>query len=194
MSLSLLAAAQVAGNLWASREQAKVGAQQAFAFVDAARMDYAALAERADQTLARNREAAGQRTLQTQRDVGRLNAVLADSNLVGASHQRLVAQVLGDSARDLGNIYQSGRDEIRQIGRMRERVSATTRSRINGIQIPSAIGSALQSASAILGPQIGTKVGNLWDAGQQWFPSASPGPAKLPTVVDDLRGYTMNLG
>lgn len=193
MALSILAAAQVAGNLWATREQAKVSGQQAFEFADAARADYEALFERADQTLARNREAAGQRTLQTQRDMGRLNAVLSDSNIAGASHQRLVSQVLGDSARDVANIQQSGTNELQQIARLRGRVAAQTRSRINGLPVPSVLGTTLQTLSAVAGPQIGPRVGNLWDTSRSWF-QASTQNTSLPMVTDDLTGTTSNIG
>lgn len=185
MALSLLAAAQVAGNLWATREQARVSGQQAFEFADAARADYEALFERADQTIARNREAAGQRTLQTQRDLGRISAVIADSNITGAAHQRLVSQVMGDSARDVANIQQSGVNELQQIRRLSGRVGATTRSRMNSIQLPSVIGTTLQSASAVLGPQMGPRLGDLWDTSRNWFQSSVQN-ATLPTVTDDL--------
>jgi hypothetical protein len=166
--VNAMTAAQTAATMWASRSQAKAGAQQAGLFVDAARSNYDAISARGRQVRGKIKQEMGERAEQSSKELGRINAVLADSNLVGASSDRLRREVLFNESRDIAVLQENAFQASEQTRREMDAVRVDTRSRIAGIQAPSAIGSSLSVLSTAMTNK-GPSLGDLWDTTRSYF-------------------------
>jgi RecA/RadA recombinase len=166
--INALTAAQTAASIYSTRQSAKVGGQQAGMFAEQAALDYEAVSSRGRQQRRQIKQQLGSRAQQSAKELGRINAVLADSNLVGGSAERLRREVLFNEATDVQTLQENAFQASEQVRRDFNAIRTDTRSKINGIARPSAAGSALSIFSSGLTNQ-GPSVGNLWDTATDFF-------------------------
>jgi hypothetical protein len=139
MCVPIDTAVQAGASMWAARQQARTGTMQAGAFVEEARQNMEALSARGRQQRTAIREQIGQRAIDMQRSLGRINAVLSESNLMGATADRLRAEVAGSAAMDTANLQESAFNASEQTRRAIQAAGTNVRSNINNITRPSAV-------------------------------------------------------
>lgn len=139
-----------AGNIFAAREQARVGARQAEAFTKQGTLDMQAVAARTRETRQAYRDQIGARALDTQRSLGRLSAALGDTGLVGGSNERLRADVLRVGGNDIAIMQESAFRSSEQGRRELDAIAQRTQNQIANIQRPSYIQAGLSTMSSAL--------------------------------------------
>ena len=143
---SLMAGSEVAARMWADRKAAGTGTQQYGLIVDAARQNYEAVGARGRQTRRSIKEKIGERAEQAQKELGRINAVLADSNLKGGSAERLRNEVLFNESQEVATLQENAFQASEQTRREMRAIQTDTDSRLRSVSFSSVFGSALFGA------------------------------------------------
>lgn len=149
-TLTATTALQSAATMWGNRQVAKTNTNQFGMIVESAAQNYDAVASRGRQVRGQIKDKLGERAEQSAREVGRINAVLADSNLKGASADRLRQEVLFNESQDVATLQENAFQASEQTRRDMGAISTETRSRLGEVRAraPSAFGSGLSILSA----------------------------------------------
>jgi hypothetical protein len=181
-SLTATAAAQAAATMWADRRAYKTNANQYGLIVEAASQNYEAISARGRQVRGQIKDKLGERAEQAAKEVGRINAVLADSNLKGASADRLRQEVLFNESRDVATLQENAFQASEQTRRDMQAVSVDTRSRFAEVRsrAPSVLGSSLSVLTTGMNSK-GPTLRDLWDTSKPFF---SRGAVTSPGIYD----------
>jgi hypothetical protein len=181
-TLTATTAAQAAATMWGNRQVARTNTNQYGLIVEAAGQNYEAVAQRGRQVRGQIKEKLGERAEQSAKELGRINAVLADSNLKGASSDRLRQEVLFNESRDVAALQENAFQASEQTRRDMRAITTDTRARIGevGARAPSVIGSGLSLLSAGMTNK-GPTLRDLWDTSKPFF---SRGTVNSPGVYD----------
>lgn len=171
LNVNAMAAAQAASSVFGAFERTSQIRDAAGAYGRAAADDFDALSARATQQSRRTADEIGQRALQAEREIGRINAVLADSNLSGSSAMRLKREASFNASQDIATLRQSNRYATEQTGREMRAVRNTASSRINSLQRTSIFETGMKIGGAFIDPK-GPTVGDLWDSTKGAFKSS----------------------
>ena len=171
--VNAMSAIQLASSLYSSRQQAKAGSQQASFIAEAASKNYEAISARGRQTRSQIKQQIGQRASQAQKELGRINAVLSDSNLVGNSSDRLRSEVLFSRDADVTTLQENAFQASEQTNREFDAARTDTRSQLAGISRPSTFEAGMNLAASNMTNK-GPSVGDLWDKTRSYFPTSGP--------------------
>lgn len=148
--LNVAGLANVAGNMFASRQAAIAATRQANSIADSASIDFSAFQDRIQEIGKSTMENVGVRAQQSMREIGRLNAILADSGTAGGNtSMRLRAELLADAAQDTASIQANAKSQIRQTARQVQATALGASSRIDAIQNPSGWGTVLSNMGGL---------------------------------------------
>jgi hypothetical protein len=159
-SLPIAGIANAIGNVFGSAQKTKDNVAQQRNIQSSVKSDRVLYGKQVQQIAAQAGQQKGMRAIQAEQQMGALNAMLADTGVVGNTHAALRNQILGDMGIDQQTITTNASQALEQAQASFESRMRGYESQNNQVQssAPSPVGSFLSNLAGFLPDKSGNKM------------------------------------